>query len=106
MKVPVLINVGASALAWLVLVLAMAVFVGYQGACAVLASHELREAFELQAAAADAEQEAMADRARSAAILARAQMLLRKVEAGACGPRGGEYYGTREALDAAEMPRL
>lgn len=91
MKIPVVINVHAASVAWLVLLLAMAAFVGYQSACAVLSTRQL-----LAASAA---------RERADELMARAAALLQQAE-GAQQPEARSQRRNRMSGDADQVSSL
>lgn len=76
MKIPIVVSISRMSVAWLLLVLLMAGFVGYQAAAAMLITQQLGAAYaDRRDASADLEA-ARATRARAQTVLERAEAIL------------------------------
>jgi hypothetical protein len=94
-------------IAWFVLLLCMAMFVGYQGACAFLISQQLAATYEKRVEANDDLVAAQAARATADANLARAIRLLRQTQ-DALHKQADHAPRTfhQEGFDAGQVSRL
>lgn len=80
MKIPVLVSISKLSVAWLVLVLLMAGFVGYLAAVSALATQQLREAYSERREAISDHVAAREARQREEEALARLQAILDNAE--------------------------
>jgi len=79
-KIPVVVSISKMSAAWLVLVLLMAVFVGYQLAASVLATQQLRDAYNERRDAISERVAAKAARERAEDVLTKLQAILDNAE--------------------------